>query len=48
LPTESTAERSYAKWGKDGGAKYGRAVRDFVKAMKAVDPTIKAIVSVSY
>jgi alpha-L-arabinofuranosidase len=33
--------RYYAKWGKDGGAKYGRAVRDFAKAMKAVDPTIK-------
>jgi len=31
----------YAKWGKDGGAAYGRAVRAFVKAMKAVDPTIK-------
>jgi Carbohydrate binding domain (family 11) len=33
--------RYYAKWGKDGGVEYGRAVRDFVKAMKAVDPTIK-------
>ena len=33
--------RYYAKWGKDGGASYGKAVRAFVKAMKAVDPTIK-------
>ena len=31
----------YAKWGKDGGMAYGKAVRAFVKAMKAVDPTIK-------
>ncbi len=31
----------YAKWGKDGGTAYGKAVREFVKAMKAVDPTIK-------
>jgi alpha-L-arabinofuranosidase len=31
----------YAKWGKDGGKSYGKAVRDFVKAMKAVDPSIK-------
>ena len=31
----------YAKWGKDGGVAYGKAVRSFVKAMKAVDPTIK-------
>jgi hypothetical protein len=31
----------YAKWGKDGGVAYGKAVREFVKAMKAVDPTIK-------
>ena len=31
----------YAKWGKDGGVAYGKAVRAFVKAMKAVDPTIK-------
>lgn len=30
----------YAKCGKDGGVAYGRAVRAFVKAMKAVDPTI--------
>jgi len=33
--------RYYAKWGKDGGTSYGKAVRAFVKAMKAVDPTIK-------
>jgi alpha-L-arabinofuranosidase len=33
--------RYYAKWGKDGGTRYGKAVRAFVKAMKAVDPTIK-------
>ena len=33
--------RYYAKWGKDGGTTYGKAVRAFVKAMKAVDPTIK-------
>jgi carbohydrate binding protein with CBM11 domain len=33
--------RHYAKWGKDGGTSYGKAVRAFVKAMKAVDPTIK-------
>lgn len=33
--------RSYAKWGKDGGSNYGKAVRAFVKAMKAADPTIK-------
>ncbi|MES1178027.1 MAG: carbohydrate binding domain-containing protein [Myxococcales bacterium] len=31
----------YAKWGKDGGTAYGKAVRAYVKAMKAVDPTIK-------
>jgi Carbohydrate binding domain (family 11) len=31
----------YAKWGKDGGTAYGKAVREYVKAMKAVDPTIK-------
>lgn len=31
----------YAKWGKDGGTAYGKAARAFVKAMKAVDPTIK-------
>jgi hypothetical protein len=31
----------YAKWGKDGGVRYGQAVRAYVKAMKAVDPTIK-------
>ncbi len=31
----------YAKWGKDGGSNYGKAVRAYVKAMKAVDPTIK-------
>jgi hypothetical protein len=31
----------YAKWGKDGGKSYGAAVRAFVKAMKAVDPSIK-------
>jgi len=33
--------RYYAKWGKDGGTSYGKAVRAFVQAMKAVDPTIK-------
>ncbi|HET7539915.1 MAG TPA: hypothetical protein VFK05_08585, partial [Polyangiaceae bacterium] len=33
--------RYYAKWGKDGGTSYGKAVRSFVKAMKAVDPSIK-------
>lgn len=33
--------RSYAKWGKDGGTSYGKAVRAFVQAMKAADPTIK-------
>jgi len=31
----------FAKWGKDGGTAYGQAVRAYVKAMKAVDPTIK-------
>ena len=31
----------YAKWGKDGGTAYGKAVRQYVKAMKAVDPSIK-------
>ncbi len=31
----------YTKWGKDGGTAYGKAVREYVKAMKAVDPTIK-------
>jgi alpha-L-arabinofuranosidase len=31
----------YAKWGKDGGVAYGKAVRQFVKAMKAADPSIK-------
>lgn len=33
--------RYYAKWGKDGGVAYGKAVRAYVKAMKAADPTIK-------
>jgi Carbohydrate binding domain (family 11) len=33
--------KDYAKWGKDGGVSYGKAVRAFVKAMKAVDPTIQ-------
>jgi hypothetical protein len=33
--------KNYAKWGKDGGTSYGKAVREYVKAMKAVDPTIK-------
>jgi Carbohydrate binding domain (family 11) len=33
--------RYYAKWGKDGGTSYGKAVRAYVKAMKAVDPSIK-------
>ena len=33
--------RYYAKWGKDGGVAYGKALRAYVKAMKAVDPTIK-------
>jgi len=33
--------RYYAKWGKDGGVAYAKAVRAYVKAMKAVDPTIK-------
>jgi hypothetical protein len=33
--------RYYAKWGKDGGTAYGKAARAFVKAMKAVDPSIK-------
>lgn len=33
--------RYYEKWGKDGGVNYGKAVRAYVKAMKAVDPTIK-------
>jgi hypothetical protein len=31
----------YEKWGKDGGVAYGKAVREFVKAMKAADPDIK-------
>lgn len=31
----------HAKWGKDGGVAYGKAARAYVKAMKAVDPTIK-------
>lgn len=31
----------HEKWGQDGGARYGKAVRAYVKAMKAVDPTIK-------
>lgn len=33
--------RYYAKWGKDGGKSYAKAVRAYVKAMKAVDPSIK-------
>ncbi len=33
--------RYYEKWGKDGGVAYGKAVKAFVKAMKAVDPNIK-------
>lgn len=31
----------YEKWGKDGGVSYAKAVKEYVKAMKAVDPTIK-------
>ena len=31
----------YDKWGKDGGVAYGKAVREYVKAMKAADPNIK-------
>jgi hypothetical protein len=31
----------YDKWGKDGGTAYGKAVREYVKAIKAVDPDIK-------
>jgi hypothetical protein len=34
----------YEKWGKDGGIAYGKAVREYVKAMKAVDPDIKITV----
>ncbi len=33
--------RYYAKWGKDGGVAYGKAVKAYVKAMKAADPSIK-------
>ncbi len=29
------------KWGKDGGVAYGKAVVEYAKAMKAVDPSIK-------
>ncbi|MCB9497486.1 MAG: carbohydrate-binding protein [Fibrobacteria bacterium] len=31
----------YDKWGKDGGFAYARAVKEYVKAMKAVDPEIR-------
>lgn len=31
----------YEKWGKDGGVAYAKAVKEYVKAMKAVDPNIK-------
>jgi len=31
----------YEKWGKDGGKSYGQAVRAYVKAMKAADPSIQ-------
>ena len=31
----------YEQWGKDGGTRYGKAVRAYVKAMKAADPTIQ-------
>lgn len=33
--------KSYEKWGKDGGAAYAKVVTEYVKAMKAVDPSIK-------
>jgi hypothetical protein len=36
-----TWHKYYEKWGKDGGVAYGKAVREFVKAMKAADPDIK-------
>jgi hypothetical protein len=36
-----TWHKYYEKWGKDGGVAYGKAVREFVKAMKTADPSIK-------
>ncbi|HQF54282.1 MAG TPA: carbohydrate binding domain-containing protein [Fibrobacteria bacterium] len=34
----------YDKWGKDGGVAYAKATKEYVKAMKAVDPSIKITV----
>ncbi|MEN9307241.1 MAG: hypothetical protein RL173_1173 [Fibrobacterota bacterium] len=34
----------YEQWGKDGGVKYAKVVKEYVKAMKAVDPSIKITV----
>jgi len=34
----------YEKWGKDGGTTYGKRAREFILAMKAVDPTIQVTV----
>lgn len=34
----------YDKWGKDGGSAYGKRAREFILAMKAVDPSIQVTV----
>jgi hypothetical protein len=34
----------YDKWGKDGGTAYGKRAREFILAMKAVDPSIQVTV----
>jgi hypothetical protein len=34
----------WEKWGKDGGTAYGKRAREFILAMKAVDPSIKITV----
>lgn len=35
----------YEQWGKDGGTAYGKRAREFILAMKAVDPSIKVTVT---
>ena len=34
----------YEKWGKDGGTAYGKRAREYILAMKAVDPSIRVTV----
>lgn len=39
-----TWHHHYDQWGKDGGTAYGKRAREFILAMKAVDPTIQVTV----